>query len=129
MSSATRNKDAAWEFIAWLTAPAQNIAYSKSVGVIPTVQEGLAHPEFSTGFYRPFMDMVTDPTMLQNWYPNYLPEMGEFVEVLVTREQQNMLLKRQSPQETLDRLADFLQTAQKKYVDRHGPDTPRPPKT
>jgi len=45
----------------------------------------------------------------------------------VTEEQQKMLLQRQSPRETLDRLADFMTRAQKKYVDRFGPDTPRPP--
>ena len=54
--------------------------------------------------------------------------MGEFIEVLVTEEQQKMLLGRQSPRETLDRLADFLGRAQQRYVERHGPDTPRPPR-
>lgn len=128
MSAATKNKDAAYAFMEWLLAPTQNISYSRQVGVIPPVKQGFTDPELSKGFYKPFMDMVNDPTMLQNWYPNYLPEMGEFVEVAVTREQQNMLLKRQSPQETLDKLADLIQAAEKKYVDRHGPDTPRPPK-
>ena len=45
-----------------------------------------------------------------------------------TEEQQKMLLKQQSPQDTLDRLADFLNTAHRKYVDKNGPDVPRPPK-
>jgi len=127
MSSATKNKDAAYAFFEWLLAPEQAISYAREVGVIPPVKQGFSDPELSSGFYKPFMDMINDPTMLQNWYPNYLPEMGEFVEVMVTREQQNMLLKRQSPQETLDKLADFIQAAEKKYVDRYGPDTPRPP--
>ncbi len=78
------------------------------------------------GFINPFMDMVTDPNILIDWAPNYLPEMGEFLEVRTTEEQQKMLLKQQSPQDTLDRLADFMTRAQKKYVDKHGPDTPRP---
>ena len=58
-----------------------------------------------------------------------IPEMGEFIEVLVTEEQQKMLLGRQSPQDMLDRLAGFLEQAQKRYIDRYGPVTPRAPKT
>jgi multiple sugar transport system substrate-binding protein len=127
MSSQCRNKEAGWEFISWLLSPEQNLIYCRDVGVISPLKQGFDDPELSTGLYRPFMDMINDPAMLQNWYPNYLPEMGEFVEVMVTREQQNMLLGKQSPQQTLDRLADFIQKAQDKYTAAHGPDTPRPP--
>ena len=73
-----------------------------------------------------FFDMLDDTKYLSNWYPSYLPEMGEFIEVLVTEEQQKMLLGRQSPQEMLDRLAEFLNRAQNRYVDNYGPNTPRP---
>lgn len=127
MASGSTRKDAAWEVLSWMMAPDQLLRYCKEVGLIPPVKQGLADPSFGTGLYKPFMEMVTDPTMLLNWYPNYLPEMGEFIEVRVTEEQQKMLLKKQTAQETLDRLADFLNTAQKKYVDKHGPNTPRPP--
>ena len=128
MSSAARNKDAAWALLTWMLTPERIIPYCKEVGVIPAARQGLDDPAFNQGFYKPFMEMVSDPTMLQNWYPSYLPEMGEFIEVLVTEEQQKMLLGQQTSQETLDRLADFMTKAQKKYVDKHGPDTPRPPK-
>jgi multiple sugar transport system substrate-binding protein len=127
MASGSQRKDKAWEFMSWLMAPEQRLRYCKDVNMIPPFTESINDPAFGQGLYQPFMDMVTDRTMLPNWYPNYLPEMGEFLEVRVTEEHQNMLLKNQSPQETMDRLADFMTKAQKKYVDRHGPDTPRPP--
>jgi multiple sugar transport system substrate-binding protein len=127
MASGSQRKDKAWEFLSWLMAPEQRLRYCKDVNMIPPFTESINDPAFGQGLYQPFMDMVTDRTMLPNWYPNYLPEMGEFLEVRVTEEHQNMLLKNQSPQETMDRLADFMTKAQKKYVDKHGPDTPRPP--
>ena len=64
----------------------------------------------------------------QKFHPRHRSQMGEFIEVRTTEEQQKMLLKQQSPQETLDKLADFMTAAQKKYIDKNGPDTPRPPK-
>ena len=127
ISSGAKNPEGALAFYEWMMSPDQLIAYSKDASVLPTVKRGMDDPYFGRGFLRPFMDMATDTTLLQNWYPSYLPEMGEFIEVLVTEEQQKMLLGRQSPRETLDRLADFLSRAQKRFVDRHGPDTPRPP--
>jgi multiple sugar transport system substrate-binding protein len=128
MTSGSPRKDAAWEVLSWLMAPEQVIRHCKEVGMIPPVKQGINDPAFGQGLYKPFMDMVNDPTMLSSWYPSYLPEMGEFIEVRTTEEQQKMLLKQQSPQETLDKLADFMTAAQKKYIDKNGPDTPRPPK-
>lgn len=128
MASGSKQKDAAWEVMSWLQAPDQIVRYCKEVGMIPPVKQGMADPSFGQGFYKPFMEMANDPTLLLDWTPAYLPEMAEFVEVRTMEEQQKMLLKRQTPQETLDRLADFIQKAQKRYVERHGPNTPRPPK-
>lgn len=127
MSSASPHKDEAWTFLDWLMAPEQRLRYCRDVNMIPPFSSAMEDPAFGQGLYRSFVEMVTDPSILQNWYPNYLPEMGEFLEVRVTEEHQKMLLRRQSPQETADRLADFMTRAQEKYVDRHGPDTPRPP--
>jgi multiple sugar transport system substrate-binding protein len=126
MASGSQNKDAARQFYAWMMTPEQLIPYSKASNVLPSVKQGMNDPVFNKGLFKPFMEMASSTAALQNWYPSYLPEMGEFIEVLVTEEQQNMLLKRQSPQDMLDKLADFLNKAQKKYVDQHGPDTPRP---
>jgi multiple sugar transport system substrate-binding protein len=125
-SSGAQNKEATQQFYGWVMAPEQLIPYSKATNVLPAVKQGMNDPAFNQGFFKPFMKMASNTALLQNWYPSYLPEMGEFIEVMVTEEQQNMLLKRQSPQDTLDKLADFLTKAQKKYVDQHGPDTPRP---
>ena len=127
MSSASPHKDEAWTFLGWLMAPDQRLRYCRDVNMIPPFADAMEDPAFGQGLYRSFVEMVTDPSILQNWYPNYLPEMGEFLEVRVTEEHQKMLLRRQSPRETLDRLSDFLTRAQRKYVDRYGPDTPRPP--
>ena len=128
MAAGSPRKDTAWEFLSWLMAPAQNIRYCRAINIIPPLKAGLEDPAFGQGLYRPFRDMMTDDTMLPSWSPNYLPEMGEFLEIRTTEEHQNMLLNKQSPEETLDRLADFMTRAEKKYIDRHGPDTPRPPR-
>lgn len=127
MAASTPDKDAAWGLYSWLMSPEQLGAYAKGTGTIPSYTAGLDDPALSSGFYKPFVDMVSDPGSLANWYPSYLPEMGEFIEVTVTEEQQKMLLKQQSPQETLDKLATFLNRAQKRYVDQNGPDVPGPP--
>ena len=128
MSSSSPRKEAAWEFLSWLAAPDQLNRYCLDVNMIPPFKQSMYDPSLGKGVYRAFLDMITDKTMLPNWYPNYLPQMGEFLEVRATEEHQNMLLKRQSPQDTLDKLADFMTQAEKKYVDKHGPETPQPPK-
>ncbi len=127
ISSNSKHKDEAWTFLSWLMAPDQRLRYCKETNMIPTFVDAMNDPFFGQGLYQSFMEMLTDVTILPNWYPNYLPEMGEFLEIRVTEEQQKMLLKKQSPQETLDRLAEFMTRAQKKYIDRHGPIIPRPP--
>jgi len=129
LAAGARNPSGALEFYEWMMSPEQLIAYSKDASVLPTVEQGMDDSTFDSGFLQPFMEMATNPNLLQNWYPSYLPEMGEFIEVLVTEEQQKMLLGRQSPQDMLDRLAGFLEQAQKRYIDRYGPVTPRAPKT
>lgn len=126
IASSSPNKAAAQQFYAWMMSPEQLIPYSKDSNVLPAVKQGMDDPSFSQGLFKPFMDMASSTTAIQNWYPSYLPEMAEFIEVLVTEEQQKMLLGQQSPQDMLDKLADFLNKAQKKYVDQHGPDVPRP---
>ena len=128
MSAGSRNKDAAQGLFQWLMSPEQLGGYSLEAGVIPSFTAGLENPAIGQGLYKPFVDMVTAPNNLANWYPSYLPEMGEFIEVTVTEEQQKMLLKQQTPQETLDKLADFLNKAHRKFVDKNGPDVPRPPR-
>ncbi|SVC29754.1 uncharacterized protein METZ01_LOCUS282608, partial [marine metagenome] len=120
-------KDSAWEFLSWIAAPDQLNRYCRDVNMIPPFKQSMYDPALGQGLYRSFLDMITDRTMLPNWYPNYLPEMGEFLEVRATEEHQSMLLKRQSPQETMDKLADFMTKAEKKYIDLYGPDTPKPP--
>ena len=129
LAAGARNPSGALEFYEWMMSPEQLIAYSKDASVLPTVEQGMDDSTFDSGFLQPFMEMATNPNLLQNWYPSYLPEMGEVIEVLVTEEQQKMLLGRQSPQDMLDRLAGFLEQAQKRYIDRYGPVTPRAPKT
>ena len=126
ISSNSQKFDQALTLYEWIMSPEHLISYSKAASVLPTVKAGMADPHFGQGFLRPFMDMLDDTKYLSNWYPSYLPEMGEFIEVLVTEEQQKMLLGRQSPQEMLDRLAEFLNRAQNRYVDNYGPNTPRP---
>ncbi len=127
MSSASPRKDSAWKFLSWMASPDQLNRYCRDVNMIPPFKKSMYDPALGQGLYRSFLDMITDRTMLPNWYPNYLPEMGEFLEVRATEEHQNMLLKRQSPQETMDKLADFMTKAERKFTDVHGPDTPKPP--
>jgi multiple sugar transport system substrate-binding protein len=62
IASSSKAKDEAWNFIAWICAPAQNAEYAKASGFLPihtVTYEGDAY--FGGGFYRAWADIVNIP--------------------------------------------------------------------
>jgi multiple sugar transport system substrate-binding protein len=62
LSSSSKNKDEAWEFMAWLSAPTQNAEYAKASGFLPIYPEIYESDAFfSGGFYKAWADIVNIP--------------------------------------------------------------------
>lgn len=56
------NKDAAWQFIAWFSAPQQNAEFCKQYGPLPNSTTAFkTDPYFSTGVYKAWATETSDP--------------------------------------------------------------------
>lgn len=60
--SYSSNKAAAWKFISWFSAPAQNSAFCKAYGPLPNSTTAFkSNPYFSTGVYKAWAEETSDP--------------------------------------------------------------------
>ncbi|BBI33873.1 ABC transporter substrate-binding protein [Cohnella abietis] len=125
ISKNSKNKEAAWKFIEFLSKPENNNKYSKVMTMIPIMQDSLKDPEIGQGPMKGFIDMLNDPKLIPPADYGKFPELGEFRESLMDAEVQKYLLGTQSAEDTMKHLGDFLTKAQQKFMKDH-PDIPVP---
>jgi multiple sugar transport system substrate-binding protein len=59
MASASKHKDEAWDFIAWITAPVQNAEFAKASGYLPIHSVTYDRdPYFSGSTYKAWADII-----------------------------------------------------------------------
>jgi multiple sugar transport system substrate-binding protein len=125
ISKNSKNKEAAWKFIEFLSKPENNNEYSKVMTLIPIMQDSLKDPSLGQGPMKGFIDMLNDPKLIPGADFGKFPELGEFREGFMDAEVQKYLLDKQSAEDTLKHLGDFLTKAQQKFMKDH-PEIPVP---
>lgn len=121
----SEHKDAAWRFIEYLSSPEAASIYCKTNLLIPIQKEALEDEFFTTGKMAGYAEMFKQDNLMAWPELGYFPEVGEFRETFADAEVQKCMQGQQTAQETLDKLAEFLTTYQKQYM-QENPDVPVP---
>lgn len=119
IASNSENKDAAWKFIEYLSSPEAAKIYCKTNLLIPVQKEALEDEFFATGKMAGYADMFRKDNLVAWPELGYFPEVGEFRETFADAEVQKCMKGEQTPQETLDKLSEFLTTYQKAYMEEN----------
>ncbi|MDR6123105.1 multiple sugar transport system substrate-binding protein [Bacillus sp. SLBN-46] len=120
ISSKSKQKEAAWEFIEFMSSPEMNLEYSKRNGMLPIYTESYKDPFFSEGAIKGFAEQMADPEIVYVNWADYLKEQSQFIGTYAVEQVQNYLLNKQSAEETLKNLNDFLEKAQQRYEKEEG---------
>ncbi|BBH18837.1 ABC transporter substrate-binding protein [Paenibacillus baekrokdamisoli] len=123
VSADSKHKDASWKFIEFLSTPENNLKYSNALTMIPIFKND--DKESAQGPMQGFIDTLDDPDSYLVADLGNFPELGEFRESFMDAEVQKYLLNKQSAEQTLKILGDFLTKAQQKYM-KENPDVPVP---
>ena len=98
VNAASKNKDAAWEFIRYMLKPEHNARWNQQYGAIPAVQAAWTADWLKAPKYQAPLEMLRRTTALVN-NPRYLPGYGSFQVQFASEQIQKTLLGRQSAQE------------------------------
>lgn len=116
ISSFSKNKDQAWDFIKYMVSPEINAQWAQNAWIIPSNKKSLENPVFATGLMAPVGAALTDPNVVLYAHPDYLPEWGEFYSKFSVDELQAFLLNEQTAKETMSNVSDYLEAAQAKFL-------------
>lgn len=115
MFTTSKNKEAAWKFIAYMMDKKVNLEWNKKTNTMPVMKEALKDEYFNKGYIKAWADTAADPNTVFFNHPDYLPEWGPFFAKESVTELQNYLLGKQTAEETMNKWATFLEEAYKKY--------------
>ena len=115
MFNTSKNKDASWKLISYLTDKKVNTEWNKKTSTMPVMKSALKDPFFNTGYIKAWTDTAADPNTVFFSHPDYLPEWGAFFAKESETGLQNYLLNKQSAEDTMNKWAQFLEDANKKY--------------
>ncbi|WP_291636917.1 sugar ABC transporter substrate-binding protein [Clostridium sp.] len=115
MTSASEKKDASWKFISYMMSPEVNLKWGVNNSVIPATKVPADNSDFKKGKIAAYTNTIEDPNTVLFSAPEYLPEWGEFTGKIAGQELQGYLLEKQTPQETMDNISTYLETANNKY--------------
>jgi multiple sugar transport system substrate-binding protein len=115
----SQKKDAAWKLVKHLLNRGNNQSWSERGGLVP-IYTGISEDIFASNSAG---DGWLQTTQDDRWSylinPNYLPEIAEFDSITVVQSGQAMMLGEKTPEETAKLWADFLTTAQKKWIKKN----------
>jgi multiple sugar transport system substrate-binding protein len=118
---ASKQKDAAWKFVQFVTQKSSNSTWNETVGQIP------ANPEVSGESWlqskqpvRDALKAIDDPATVTVQAPYYLPEFSAITKTEMGPLFQKVLLGTLSAQEFADTFAAKMTDAQQKYSKRVG---------
>lgn len=117
ISAYSDKKDAAWTFISYMLSPEVNAEWAKNSWLIPSNKASLENPTFAEGLMAPVGEALVSEKVKLYSHPSYLPEWGEFYANFSVDELQGFLLEEQTAEETLTNIAEYLETAQKAYLE------------
>jgi multiple sugar transport system substrate-binding protein len=104
----SKNKDAAWDFIAFISSAAQNGPFNKSYGALPVHSTSYAQdPYFSSGVYQAWAKTMADPKKYAVvHYPYTAGQYPGWAQVH-ERYMQSTFLGQTSPEEAVKAYADY----------------------
>ena len=107
IASHSKNKDAAWKLIAFLSSNEQNLKWSKGYGTIPIHSTAVEDEYFSSGAYKTLIDMTADSDTFVNYKPPFeYPAYGEW-QTFSMETGQELLLGAKTVEETLAAWTQF----------------------
>ncbi|MCU6711304.1 sugar ABC transporter substrate-binding protein [Paenibacillus sp. J5C_2022] len=111
ISTNSKNKEAAWKLIAFLSSPEENTALSKSHGTVPIHSSATEDEFFQSGPYKTLLDMTNKPDTFINYKPPFqYPANGKWGTVAM-ESGQAMLLGQTSLDDTLKQWDDYWAAA------------------
>lgn len=113
--SNSQYKEESWRLISYLLSEDINTEWNKKTNTMPVMKKALEDDFFNTGYIKAWSDTVKDPDTVLFTHPQYLPEWGQFFTKETVTGMQNYLLKKQTAEETMNKWADYLEAAYKKY--------------
>ena len=116
VSNSSENPELAQAFVGRLMDPAVNLEWAKFMGIVPAVEI----PEDDTYYNDPqfdgfFTELEDDRWDMMTW-PAYLPELGEFFDVIAVETSQAALLGQMSADELGQEWDEFLTDAQQRWM-------------
>jgi multiple sugar transport system substrate-binding protein len=112
----SKNKQLAWDLIAQLSTPANNLAWSKFVGVVPIYKGADKDPFYSGPQYAGWFKQLDNPTYKLTPPPGHLPEVGYFFDTMAVEGSQEMLLGSRPVEDVASEWAKYLTEAQQKWL-------------
>lgn len=107
IAASSPNKDAAWEFISYVTNKENNLEYCKGFGYLPIYNSNLKDSYFQSGVMKGYADTLANPknrlidvSTLSQW--------GYFLAEFSTTEVQKYMSGTQSAEDTVANLAKWL---------------------
>jgi multiple sugar transport system substrate-binding protein len=105
INAASKNKEAAWEFIRYLLKPEFNSRWNEQYGAIPAVQSAWSADWLKAPKYQAPMEMLKSTKALVS-NPRYLPGYASFQNQVAPEQIQKALLGKQTAQEFAKAMAD-----------------------
>jgi multiple sugar transport system substrate-binding protein len=116
ISTNSKNPDAAWQLIQFLTRPDNNIEYCKLTGLIP-IKKAVGDDPFygPSGYYAAFVQQLSDPAMVVPcaFGPFSYTDMHQG---MMHEEMQKYLLGQQDAETSLGNVAKELEARMKQYL-------------
>ncbi|WP_243866854.1 sugar ABC transporter substrate-binding protein [Paenibacillus sp. BK720] len=107
ITSYSKNKEAAWKLISFLSSPEQNTKLSKAHGTVPIHSSATEDAFFQSGPYKTLLDMTNQPDTFVNFKaPFQYPANGQWGTVAM-ESGQSMLLGQTSVEDTLKKWDDY----------------------
>jgi multiple sugar transport system substrate-binding protein len=116
MFSNSKNKDLSWKLIATLDGPEGNVVWNKRIGALPIYKSAEKDPFYANPKFKGWFEELGDKDVTPTVMPTYLPEFAYFADAIVVKTSQQALLGLLSPEDMAKQWADYLTTAQKKYL-------------
>jgi len=116
VGTSSSEPDLAWDLVAHLSQPENNIEWAKFIGVIPAVKGAEDDPFYSGDNYAGFFTELNDDRWQLRPWPAHLPELGQFFDVLSVETGQAALLGEMTAEELAETWDEFLTEAQQNWM-------------
>jgi multiple sugar transport system substrate-binding protein len=116
MSSKSEHKNESWKLIEFLSSPEVNLEYCIKNTYLPIYKQNLQDPFFANGPISGYAKAMADTNLVFSAPPSHLTKLGQFSGTFAVEEVQKYLTGKQSAEDTVTHLADFLTKEQQAYL-------------